>query len=145
MTSTTNQHGSINIEDVRRFIGQSMENELAMAQSAGHGYSVAWARSDGPVNWTGWSFLDLTDNVRPSYDMRFAKHWSPKQVIERLYAQAVLVAAATDVESLLVLAQQYADSPWAEKRGWKAEWTRETPNYLHRTISETISALAGRN
>lgn len=134
----------IDIEAVRQFIGRSMQDELNMAQQAGHGHSELYFRGEEPATWTGWCHLDLSDNVRASYDMRFAKHWSPKQVINRLYAEAKIVAAITDVEALLVFAQQYADSPWAERLGWKPEWKRETPNYLHRQVSEAIDALAGR-
>lgn len=138
--ATPDAEDSTDVAAIRRYIGSCLLDEWQMSTSAGHGENVFdLLRDDTQPDWVR---LDMTTNVRPMYDRRFVNFYAPKRIIERLCTLAKVVEVA-DLNTLLIIVQDFADYPQAEHRGFRPEWKREKPDATHRYIGDTISALAG--
>jgi hypothetical protein len=120
----------VQVDELRRFIGWRLQEDWNTARQAGHGYGHL-PRGSEPA----WTRLDLTDNVRPSYDTRFISRFNPDAVAEDVVRKAELAAVA-DIPTLLLLA-----SEWEDHRNFRPEWSR--PKLNGREGSDLLQALHG--
>lgn len=100
---------AIDTEPLRRFIAARLENVLQLAAAAGHGVRPP-VEQDSHLSQPDWTRLDLEGNVRPSYDLRFVKYFSPRWAREDVERKVALMdAASTDM--LVILANEWSSHP----------------------------------
>jgi Family of unknown function (DUF6221) len=106
-----------------------LDEDWSCASAAGHGDAdIPYGRRPNG----GWVSLDLNDNVRPTYDTRFARHHGPRRVVAEVEAKRELLDLHSDRAgycntcggrwpclTLQIIAAPYADT--------KRTTYRETP------------------
>jgi hypothetical protein len=93
-----------------------IDTERRQAVAAGHGDSRVI--TDFNADWVQ---VDLPQNSRPVYDVRFIAHWSPKRVIEMCDINRRLVEHEDSnygmSTTIKILALRYA-----HRLGYQADW-----------------------
>lgn len=118
---------STTVDDLISFVETQLETEWNCAKSAGHGFGH---RSLFEERNAGWTDLDLSDNCRPSYDVRFLKVFSPERVLAEVAATRALIAALRQARAegydnaahYLIEALQHRAVVWADRRGYQEIW-----------------------
>lgn len=65
----------------REFVYARIHDEEQLAVAAGHGHSSASRPFANRPN-ADWTEVEFPDNVRPSYDLRLIRVWSPDRIVE---------------------------------------------------------------
>ena len=120
--------------DLATWLLWQVDADEQCATAAGHGFGHLPLLTE--LNGT-WTELDLTQNVRPTYDQRFAKVFAPARVLAECAAkrQLVEIAVAQLEAADLYPGGQWAGSnaraagilqvlalPYADRSGYREEW-----------------------
>lgn len=84
MTTTTT-------DPLLKFLQNRIDDDRQTAVAAGHGNALVF-RNDN----AGWVQVELPDNVRPTYDIRHIKTWSPDRVEEECDRKLKIIDACID-------------------------------------------------
>lgn len=111
-----------------RFVLDALDAEEGVANAAGHGFGH---RPVGKEDLNaGWTNLDFTDNVRPSYDKYFVEQFTPDWVVESVRQRRALVVSLYRVDpgeatEALEAAVKAIASQFSGRRGFDPAWAVE--------------------
>lgn len=120
------------ITKLRAFLGRCLREDTTMALEAGHGFIDFLAGRNA-----GWTDIDLSENVRPAYDARLVRSFSPDRVLAECAAKRDILRADSgtphEEATLRALASMYTDRP-----GY-GEW--DTPPFKRSRRGGTATTL----
>lgn len=102
------------------------------ATAAGHGFGHLGLGSLLNLN-AGWTQLDLTDNVRPTYDQRFVREFGPEAVLRLCRAHRQIVELHTGAHTCREMHEGVypPDWPTGTGRGEPGEtWRHASEEYF---------------
>lgn len=79
-----------------------LEQLEQIATAAGHGFGHLGLRSQLNLN-AGWTRLDLTDNVRPTYDQHFLRTFDPESIKALCRAHRQIIDRITAIKHKVVV------------------------------------------
>lgn len=121
-------------EALRRFLAAAISDERNIANAAGHGFGHLPLRTlEKEPTQPNWTRLDYSDNVRPTYDLRFAQRFSP-DAIDEDYERKLAIVEIADEAVLLIMANEFAHRP-----GFDPAWARTPRN--NRQFADALDAL----
>lgn len=123
------------LTELRTFIAERLRDDLNRARGAGHGFGhLPLGTLERDATQPDWTRLDFSDNLRPTYDLRFANQFTPDWIADDVERKLEL-AVTGDEAVLLVLA-----SSWAYHRAFDPAWARTARN--GRQLSDDLDVLA---